>query len=257
MKKGDWNYPNIVQTLTPVSLENKLQRNPSRRTKSRWEPLLEEKLVEKPASVNHSTLKYSGWAHANERDKKCQSQLQSLYAEGIEGCLMEFSAYNLLCVILHSSNNRDLVSSMSRLSSEAKRDNAVRHALAVRAAVTSGNNVMFFRLFKTAPNLNTCLMDLYVEKMRFKAVCCISRSYWPVLPVSYIAQVLGFSNVASDNDEKDSDGLEECIEWLKAHGACLIVDNNGEMQLDAKIQQVKCKRKSDLEGFGVLTFGRS
>ncbi|XP_062092766.1 SAC3 family protein A isoform X2 [Humulus lupulus] len=456
----------IVQTLTPVSLENKLKRSPSRRPKSRWEPLPEEKLVEKPASVNHSTLKYSGWAHANERDKKtlamntgskdgnltvarfslveqkgankitqkpgkrqrlienfgaagngdassdsdkeqslteyyagamalanspeerrrresrskrfekrqgngaethhfksksavsrhlyskratamvlnnnfeddgsravedidwdsftvkgtcqeiekrylrltsapdpatvrpeevlekallmvqnsqknylykcdqlksvrqdltvqriqnqltvkvyetharlalevgdlpeynqCQSQLQSLYAEGIEGCHMEFAAYNLLCVILHSSNNRDLVSSMSRLSSEAKRDNAVRHALAVRAAVTSGNYVMFFRLFKTAPNLNTCLMDLYVEKMRFKAVSCISRSYRPSLPVSYVAQVLGFSSVASDNDEKDSDGLEECIEWLKAHGACLIADNNGEMQLDAK-----------------------
>ncbi|XP_062103782.1 SAC3 family protein A-like [Humulus lupulus] len=93
---------------------------------------------------------------------------------------------------------------------------------------------MFFTLFKTAPNLNTCLMDLYVEKMRFKAVSYISRSYRPTLPVSYIAQVLGFSSVSSDNDEKDSDGLEECIEWLKAYGACLIADNNGEMQLDAK-----------------------
>ncbi|XP_062113629.1 SAC3 family protein A-like [Humulus lupulus] len=171
---------------------------------------------------------------------ECQSQLQSLYAKGIEGCHMEFAAYNLLCVILHYSNNRDLVSSMSRLSSEAKRDNAVRHALALRAAVTPGNYVMFFRLFKTAPNLNTCLMvckisdDLYVEKMRFKAVSCISRSYRPTLPVSYIAQVLGFPSVASDNAEKDSDGLEECIEWLKAHGACLIADNNREMQLDAK-----------------------
>uniref|UniRef100_A0A803P2Q1 PCI domain-containing protein n=1 Tax=Cannabis sativa TaxID=3483 RepID=A0A803P2Q1_CANSA len=165
---------------------------------------------------------------------QCQSQLQSLYAEGIEGCHMEFAAYNLLCVIMHSSNNRDLVSSMSRLSREAKRDNAVKHALAVRAAVTSGNYVMFFRLFKTAPNLNTCVMDLYVEKMRFKAVSCISRSYRPTLPVSYISQVLGFSSVSSENDEKDSDGLEECIEWLKAHGACLIADNNGEVQLDAK-----------------------
>lgn len=27
---------------------------------------------------------------------------------------MEFAAYNLLCVIMHSNNNRDLVSSMSR-----------------------------------------------------------------------------------------------------------------------------------------------
>ncbi|XP_015877075.3 SAC3 family protein A isoform X2 [Ziziphus jujuba] len=168
---------------------------------------------------------------------QCQSQLKVLYAEGIEGCHMEFSAYHLLCVILHSNNYRDLLSSMSRLSDEAKRDKAVKHALAVRAAVTSGNYVMFFRLYKTAPNLNTCLMDLYVEKMRFKAVSCMSRSYRPTLPVSYIAQVLGFATVVPANegsDEKDLDGVEECVEWLKAHGACLITDNNGEIQLDTK-----------------------
>ena len=47
---------------------------------------------------------------------QCQSQLKSLYAEGNEGCYMEFSAYNLLCVILHSNNNRDLVASMARCS---------------------------------------------------------------------------------------------------------------------------------------------
>ncbi|XVE69024.1 hypothetical protein DITRI_Ditri09bG0116400 [Diplodiscus trichospermus] len=167
----------------------------------------------------------------------CQSQLKILYAEGIEGCHMEFSAYNLLCVIMHSNNNRDLLSSMSRLSDEAKKDKAVQHALAVRAAVTSGNYVMFFRLYKTAPNLNSCLMDLYVEKMRYKAVSCMSRSYRPQVPVSYIAHVLGFSSALPANegsDEKDSDGLEECVDWLKAHGACLVADNNGEMQLDTK-----------------------
>ena len=75
--------------------------------------------------------------------------------------------------------------------------------------------------------------------MRFKAVSCMARSYRPTLPVSYIAQFLGFTSVVPENDgtdEKDSDGLEECIEWLKAHGACLIADNNGEMQLDAKVR---------------------
>ncbi|KAG5237667.1 leukocyte receptor cluster member [Salix suchowensis] len=167
---------------------------------------------------------------------QCQSQLKTLYAEGIEGCHMEFAAYNLLCVILHSNNNRDLVSSMSRLNEGTKKDKAVKHALAVRAAVTSGNYVMFFRLYKEAPNLNTCLMDLYVEKMRYRAVTCMSRSYRPTIPVSYIAQVLGFSSTSGGNDEKDSDGsgLEECVEWMKAHGACLTTDNSGEMQLDTK-----------------------
>ncbi|KAL6580819.1 hypothetical protein OROMI_006742 [Orobanche minor] len=45
---------------------------------------------------------------------QCQSQLKTLYAEGIMGCHMEFAAYNLLCVIMHSNNNRDLLSAMSR-----------------------------------------------------------------------------------------------------------------------------------------------
>ncbi|XP_021910240.1 SAC3 family protein A isoform X2 [Carica papaya] len=168
---------------------------------------------------------------------QCQSQLKSLYAEGIEGCRREFSAYNLLCVILHSNNNRDLSSSMAGLSKEAKKNEVIKHALAVRSAVTSGNYVMFFRLYKTAPNLSSCLMDLYVEKMRYKALNCMSRSYRPTLSVSYIAQVLGFTEGTPSKegkDEKDLDGFEECVEWLKAHGACLIADNNGDMQLDAK-----------------------
>ncbi|CAA3027075.1 Hypothetical predicted protein [Olea europaea subsp. europaea] len=168
---------------------------------------------------------------------QCQSQLRTLYLEGIKGCHMEFAAYNLLCVLLHSSNNRDLLSAMSRLSAEAKKDEAVKHALSVRAAMTSGNYVMFFRLYKTAPNLNSYLMDLYAEKMRYAAIRCMSRSYRPTVPVSYIAQILGFANLlltTEESDEKDVDGVEECVEWLKAHGGCLTSDNSGEMLLDTK-----------------------
>ncbi|KAG8390019.1 hypothetical protein BUALT_Bualt01G0039700 [Buddleja alternifolia] len=161
---------------------------------------------------------------------QCQSQLKTLYSEGIMGCNMEFAAYNLLCVILHSNNNRELLSAMSRLSANAKKDEAVRHALSVRSAVTSGNYVMFFRLYKAAPNLNTFLMDLYVEKMRYAAVKCISRSYRPTVPVSYLCQILGFTNNASEEEKE----VEECVEWLKAHGACIISDNSGEILLDTK-----------------------
>ncbi|EPS64503.1 hypothetical protein M569_10278, partial [Genlisea aurea] len=45
---------------------------------------------------------------------QCQSQLKTLYAEKIIGSHMEFAAYHLLSVISHSSNNRDLLSAMSR-----------------------------------------------------------------------------------------------------------------------------------------------
>ncbi|KAG2309329.1 hypothetical protein Bca52824_029077 [Brassica carinata] len=166
---------------------------------------------------------------------QCLSQLKILYAEGIEGCTLEFAAYSLLYITLHSNNNRELLSSMSRLSKEAKKDEAVKHALSVRAAVTSGNYVMFFRLYKTAPNMNSCLMDLYVEKMRYKAVTFMSRSCRPTIPVSYVAQVLGFAGTSSEGTgEKETDGMEECSEWLKAHGASLVADSNGDMLLDTK-----------------------
>ncbi|XP_016466789.2 SAC3 family protein A isoform X3 [Nicotiana tabacum] len=166
---------------------------------------------------------------------QCQSQLKTLYAEGIKGCDMEFAAYNLLCVILHSSNNRDLPLAMSRLPAEARENEAVKHALSVRAAVSSGNYVAFFKLYKTAPNLNTCLMDLYAEKIRYAAVRCMSNSYRPTVPVTYIAQVLGFTSVLLTTEESDdADGVDDCVEWLKAHGACLTSDNSGEMQFDAK-----------------------
>lgn len=83
--------------------------------------------------------------------------------------------------------------------------------------------------------------DHYMEKMRYKAVSCMSKSYRPAVPVSYISQVLGFASASSANNDgegKETDGLEECVEWLKAHGACLVNDNNGEMQLDAKVMPV-------------------
>ncbi|KAF6172065.1 hypothetical protein GIB67_029483, partial [Kingdonia uniflora] len=42
------------------------------------------------------------------------SQLKSLYAEGIKGWRMVFYACSLRCVIMHSNNNRDLLSLMAR-----------------------------------------------------------------------------------------------------------------------------------------------
>ncbi|KAG2626963.1 hypothetical protein PVAP13_3KG485290 [Panicum virgatum] len=166
---------------------------------------------------------------------QCQSQLKRLYAEGIKGCYFEFSAYNLLCVMLHSNNKRDLLSSMASLSKEAKQDAAVKHALAVHSAVSSGNYVQFFKLYKRAPNLNSCLMDLYVERMRFEAMKCMSRSYRPTLPVGYAVQILGFVRTDSEGCMADGDdGVEECEKWLKAHGTVLSVDNSGELQIDMK-----------------------
>ena len=44
------------------------------------------------------------------------------------------------------------------LPKEAKKDATVKHALEVLSAVFSGNYILFFKLYKVAPNLNSCLM---------------------------------------------------------------------------------------------------
>lgn len=78
-------------------------------------------------------------------------------------------------------------------------------------------------------------VDLYVEKMRYAAVKCMTRSYRPTLPVSYVAQLLGFQSSDEKEIETETGVLEECTEWLKAHGACLVNDTSGELMLDAKV----------------------
>ncbi|XP_039849839.1 SAC3 family protein A-like isoform X3 [Panicum virgatum] len=164
---------------------------------------------------------------------QCQSQLKRLYG-GLKGCNLEFSAYNLLCVMLHSNSKRDLLSSMASLPKEAKKDATVKHALEVLSAVFSGNYILFFKLYKVAPNLNSCLMDLYAERMRFEAIKCMSKSYCPTVPIRYAAQVLGFLGI-DEVYETNGAGLEEFKKLLKAHGAVLSVDNDGEVQIDTKV----------------------
>jgi hypothetical protein len=54
-----------------------------------------------------------------------------------------------------------------RLSIKSKQDEAVRHALDVRSAVSSNNYLFFFRLYEVAPNLNTCLMGKMILSFNF------------------------------------------------------------------------------------------
>lgn len=80
------------------------------------------------------------------------------------------------------------------------------------------------------------IVDLYVEKMRFEAVRCISRSYRPTVPVVFMAQILGFTDSTSFKSSDEVDGIDECEEWLRAHGAIVVRDKTtGELQLNAKV----------------------
>lgn len=75
--------------------------------------------------------------------------------------------------------------------------------------------------------------------MRFEAVKCMTRSYRPSLPVSFIARTLGFSGIVSlGGEEKEIDGVDECDEWLRSHGAQINFDSNAnEVVLDTKVKR--------------------
>lgn len=165
---------------------------------------------------------------------QCQTQLKALYGEGIRGCSAEFAAYGLLYILFNRGNSRDMVSAMGRLTEEGRRDSVVQHALAVRHAVALGNYTAFFRLYRRAPVLSPCLMDIHVEKMRFEAVKCMTRSYRPTIPVSLVARALGFG--AEAGSEADAEGVEECEEWLRGHGAHVQLENgSNESVVEAKL----------------------
>jgi hypothetical protein len=77
--------------------------------------------------------------------------------------------------------------------------------------------------------------DLQVEKMRFEALRCMTRAYRPTLQVSYIGHVLGFIGFSSSEASpvKEQEELDECEEWLRAHGAVLV--NDAELIVDCKV----------------------
>ena len=79
------------------------------------------------------------------------------------------------------------------------------------------------------------ITDLYAERMRFEAIKCMSKSYRPTVPIRYATQILGFVGIDEVYETNGADGLEEFKKWLKAHGAVLSVDNNGEVQIDTKV----------------------
>ena len=64
-----WLICSNIESSISISLP-KPKRSPSRRSKSRWEPVADEKLIEKPASINHETVKYGGWVSFNERTER-------------------------------------------------------------------------------------------------------------------------------------------------------------------------------------------
>mmetsp|Transcript_22383 Transcript_22383/g.62057 ORF Transcript_22383/g.62057 Transcript_22383/m.62057 type:complete len:806 (-) Transcript_22383:370-2787(-) len=187
---------------------------------------------------------------------QCQTKLNELYAEGIPGSKDEFTAYYLLHLVAHSKlpgedgrlQRTALMDRLRRLSPEESQGAAVQHALQVRMASALDNQVAFFKLRATAPNLSGRLMDIQEEQMRFSALTMLTRAFKPTVPVPTVCRMLGFAPASHGESADDGGGLDkeyeeqlcECVEWLQAHGAVL-KDIIGGFQ-SAKLN---CKESAD------------
>lgn len=71
----------------------------------------------------------------------------------------------------------DLTSTLSVITDKLRKDKAVAHALAVRAAWSAGNYRKFFKLYSKAPNMGGYLMDKFAPRERKLAIEKILKAY--------------------------------------------------------------------------------
>uniref|UniRef100_A0A7S3NEY4 PCI domain-containing protein n=1 Tax=Euplotes harpa TaxID=151035 RepID=A0A7S3NEY4_9SPIT len=105
---------------------------------------------------------------------------------------------------------------LSDLTSKQKKNEAIQHSLKMRKAYSADNYEAFFKLYKKAPNMTPYLVDIFIEKIRLKALKMISKSYTAGLELSYIHKVLAFDS-KSDLIEfinKFGGKLSEDCKWL-------------------------------------------
>ncbi|KAL7267206.1 hypothetical protein RUND412_010215 [Rhizina undulata] len=125
---------------------------------------------------------------------RCQTQLYSLYSEGFTmGHEEEFKAYRIL-YLLHTCNRVDMNDLLANLTPADKKDDAIRHALAARSVLASGNYHKLFRLYLEDPNMGGYLMDSFIFRERMDAMCTICKAYPPDIDIRFLTQELGFES---------------------------------------------------------------
>ena len=143
---------------------------------------------------------------------QCQTVLKTLHERYIhdaqfEDARAEFAAYRLLYALIAdetAKNGRQLFTEMIDLTEECVKHDFVKHALEAIVSVKASSFVKFFKLRKTAPNLNWILMQKHANRMRHHGLLALCASHRPTIPVSFVTNTLGF-----ENDD-------ECLEYLKS-----------------------------------------
>ncbi|CAD7697191.1 unnamed protein product [Ostreobium quekettii] len=189
-----------------------------------------------------AALEYGDIAEFNQ----CQSVLQGLYDEGVEGCVPEFLAYRILYQAVHSAlgESRGLRNTLQHMTEQEANDIVVGHALKVMEALQLDDFWSFFELYTKAPNLGRALMDHVLRFKRFGFIKMLAAAFRPSVSVGFLAEALCFYSAAAPGSSSEDgkippgcslvyfpgkagtktdveEGSALCIEWLEKHGAVL------------------------------------
>lgn len=163
---------------------------------------------------------------------QCQSQVIALYGEGLSGCHAEFLAYRILYQICAGTSGQwgDVLKTLS-LSAQYGEDACIQNALQIRHAIKTNNFVKLFSLVDIAPNLGKQLINLFIEKLKFRYLQIMCKAFKPNLSIVYASKALGFF-LANANDSHVEGKLSPgkrvdmdpatCFQWLKKHGVCFV-----------------------------------
>lgn len=81
---------------------------------------------------------------------------------------------------------------LASLTADSRKDECIKHALAVRAAWALNNYHSLFRLYKSAPKMSGYLMDWFAERARKIALKAIVKSYVLLVFLHLGREVLGW-----------------------------------------------------------------
>lgn len=108
---------------------------------------------------------------------------------------------------------------LKQLTVEEKLEPPIEHAMKVRHAFQQGNYGRFFKLYRDAPNQGSCLIDVFIDKIRVLSLRNLAMGFVATgLDLQHVVMVLAFS------------GEDEAEKFLKELGCVITVTADGQLK---------------------------